>query len=126
MAVTSTYRRAGPVQRFWSVIKDICSRPSGAIGLALVFAHIALALIGPFIDKVRGGHRIVLATTLTDENALIHHMKSHERRIVIIDDAGRIGLRAPGGNEVVRSFLRIVLATQDSVLWVIGIRLPVP
>ena len=65
-----------------------------------------------------------LPGTLTDENALIHHMNSHERRIVIIDDAGRIGLRAPGGNEVVRSFLRIVLATQDSVLWVIGIRLP--
>ena len=49
MAVTSTYRREGPVQRFWSVIKDICSRPSGAIGLALVFSHVALALIGPFI-----------------------------------------------------------------------------
>lgn len=59
-----------------------------------------------------------------DEQGLIDHLNQGTREVIIIDDAGRIGLRAPGGGEVVRCFLRIVLATQENVLWVIGIRLP--
>lgn len=59
-----------------------------------------------------------------DEKGLIDHLNQGTREIIVIDDAGRIGLRAPGGGEVVRCFLRIVLATQENVLWIIGIRLP--
>ena len=34
---------------FKTVLYDICSRPSGAIGLSLVLFHIILALISPYI-----------------------------------------------------------------------------
>ena len=34
---------------FKTVLHDICSRPSGAIGLSLVLFHIILALISPYI-----------------------------------------------------------------------------
>ena len=32
-----------------TVLKDLVSRPSGAIGLSLVLFHIALALVSPYI-----------------------------------------------------------------------------
>lgn len=44
-----TYRRPGPFQRLLLVLQDIVARPSGAIGLALVTAHLVLALIGPWL-----------------------------------------------------------------------------
>jgi len=49
MAHASTYQRPGPVQRFLAVLRDISARPSGAIGLALVFTHLVLAFVGPWI-----------------------------------------------------------------------------
>lgn len=49
MTASTTYRRAGASQRVFGVICDICARPSGAIGLALVVTHVVLALIGPFV-----------------------------------------------------------------------------
>ena len=49
MALTLTYRREGFAQRLIAVIKDISARPSGAIGLTLVVAHLVLAVIGPLI-----------------------------------------------------------------------------
>jgi peptide/nickel transport system permease protein len=35
--------------RLWGVIRDIVSRPSGAVGLTLVITHIVLACISPYI-----------------------------------------------------------------------------
>ena len=35
--------------RFGGIVADMMSRPSGLIGLVLVFSHIAIAVIGPFI-----------------------------------------------------------------------------
>jgi MFS family permease len=51
---------------FFNVSLD-ASRSRILLYLALTLAPFAILgpLIGPFIDKVRGGHRIVLATTLT-------------------------------------------------------------
>jgi peptide/nickel transport system permease protein len=49
MAYSSTYQRPGPVHRLLTVLRDIFSRPSGAIGLSLVISHLVLALIGPWI-----------------------------------------------------------------------------
>lgn len=37
------------LRRILSVLRDVVSRPSGAIGLSLVVAHVLLALIGPLI-----------------------------------------------------------------------------
>lgn len=49
MAHVSEFRRQGWSVRFLGVMKDIAARPSGAIGLALVIAHLALAMIGSLI-----------------------------------------------------------------------------
>jgi len=49
MAETTSLVRPGPIARFGTVISDIMARPSGAIGLTLVFGHLMLALFGPFI-----------------------------------------------------------------------------
>ncbi|MGI9356326.1 MAG: ABC transporter permease [Rhizobiaceae bacterium] len=38
-----------PLSRFFGVIGEIASRPSGLIGLSLVALHVVLALIGPLI-----------------------------------------------------------------------------
>ena len=45
----ATYRRPSPLARFLTVISEIVSRPSGAIGLGLVALHLLLALSGPWI-----------------------------------------------------------------------------
>lgn len=47
MAHTSTYQRLGSIQRLIGVLSDISSRPSGAIGLTLIIAHLVLAVFGP-------------------------------------------------------------------------------
>ncbi|MDH5529596.1 MAG: ABC transporter permease [Paracoccaceae bacterium] len=49
MAVSSTNARPSAAARFTSVLADIASRPSGAIGLSLVLFHLFLALFGPFL-----------------------------------------------------------------------------
>lgn len=49
MAVSSTNARPSAAARFASVLADIASRPSGAIGLSLVLFHLFLALFGPFL-----------------------------------------------------------------------------
>lgn len=43
------YRRPGALARLASVLRDVASRPSGAVGLALVFLHVAVALASPWI-----------------------------------------------------------------------------
>ncbi|MDI3338762.1 ABC transporter permease [Defluviimonas aestuarii] len=49
MAVASTNARPSVASRFLGVIADITSRPSGAIGLALVTFHLFLAIFGPWL-----------------------------------------------------------------------------
>ena len=49
MAHIPTYQRPSAFQRLLLVLQDIMVRPSGAIGLALVSAHLILAVIGPWI-----------------------------------------------------------------------------
>ena len=49
MGAQSTITSRGRSSRFQSVIKDIYSRPSGAIGLTLVLFHLVLAIVGPII-----------------------------------------------------------------------------
>ncbi|MFZ1816205.1 MAG: ABC transporter permease [Rhizobiaceae bacterium] len=49
MDAQSTFTSRGRSSRFQSVIKDIYSRPSGAIGLTLVLFHLFLAIAGPLI-----------------------------------------------------------------------------
>jgi peptide/nickel transport system permease protein len=49
MAVASTNARPSVTSRFLGVIADIVSRPSGAIGLALVTFHLFLAIFGPWL-----------------------------------------------------------------------------
>lgn len=64
MAYSSTYRRPGPAQRLITVLRDISARPSGAIGLALVVAHLILALAGPWIvpfDYTEMNSRLMLS-----------------------------------------------------------------
>jgi peptide/nickel transport system permease protein len=49
MAALTTNMRPSVVTRFRGTIADIVSRPSGAIGLALVTAHLVLAIFGPLL-----------------------------------------------------------------------------
>lgn len=49
MASISFPAGAEPAGRFRTVLRDLLSRPSGAIGLALVLAHIVIALLAPLI-----------------------------------------------------------------------------
>ena len=37
------------LQRIAAVLRDVVSRPSGAIGLSLVIFHVVLALVSPWI-----------------------------------------------------------------------------
>ena len=46
-ATTATSMVSG--NRVVTVLKDLASRPSGAIGLTLVIFHVALALVSPYI-----------------------------------------------------------------------------
>ena len=48
MAVTFA-QKTEPSIRAISVLKDLLSRPSGAIGLSLVLFHVVLALVSPYI-----------------------------------------------------------------------------
>lgn len=47
MASVSLPIGATPARRFRAVMRDLLSRPSGAIGLALVLAHLLMALLAP-------------------------------------------------------------------------------
>lgn len=49
MSVVSVPRQNTRTARFLLVLRDVLSRPSGAIGLSLVVAHLVLALISPLI-----------------------------------------------------------------------------
>lgn len=44
-----TTSKPGRLDRFWIVLWDVASRPSGLIGLTLVLGHIVLALISPWL-----------------------------------------------------------------------------
>jgi len=46
---STTFQRPSRIARLGTVFVDIIARPSGAIGLTLVIAHLVLALIAPFI-----------------------------------------------------------------------------
>ena len=48
MAVTFA-QKTEPSIRAITVLKDLLSRPSGAIGLSLVLFHVVLALVSPYI-----------------------------------------------------------------------------
>ena len=49
MSVASVPNQNTRLARFLSVLRDVMARPSGAIGLSLVVAHLVLAIIGPLI-----------------------------------------------------------------------------
>ena len=88
------------------MIKDICSRPSGAIGLALVFAHIALALIGPLIVPYE--YTAMNAAQMLSQHSAAHWLGT--------DHLGRDTLTRTllGGREAI---LVTGIATPLAVLW---------
>lgn len=49
MSIASVPNQNTRFARFLSVLRDVMARPSGAIGLTLVLAHLVLALISPLI-----------------------------------------------------------------------------
>jgi peptide/nickel transport system permease protein len=49
MSIASVPNQNTRLARFGLVLRDVISRPSGAIGLTLVLAHLVLALISPLI-----------------------------------------------------------------------------
>ncbi|MFV1566708.1 MULTISPECIES: ABC transporter permease [unclassified Phaeobacter] len=49
MTVTTAIPQNTAMGRFRSVLRDVLSRPSGAVGLFLVVFHVVLALISPYI-----------------------------------------------------------------------------
>ena len=49
MSVASVHKENTRLARFLSVLRDVMARPSGAVGLTLVMAHLLLAIISPLI-----------------------------------------------------------------------------
>lgn len=106
MALASTYRREGPAQRLFSVIKDISARPSGAIGLALVIGHLVFALIGP----------LIVPYNFTEMNSALMLTGPSSEHWLGTDHLGRDTLTRTllGGREAI---LVTGIATPVAVLW---------
>ena len=47
--ISATKHKKARLSRFWTILGDVASRPSGAIGLVLVLGHIVLAIISPWL-----------------------------------------------------------------------------
>lgn len=106
MALSSTYQRPGPAIRLLAVMRDIASRPSGAIGLALVMGHLILALVGPWI----------VPYDFTEMNSSLMLSKPSMNHWLGADHLGRDTLTRTllGGREAI---LVTGIATPLAVLW---------
>lgn len=106
MALSSTYQRPGPAIRLLVVMRDIASRPSGAIGLALVMGHLILALVGPWI----------VPYDFTEMNSSLMLSKPSMKHWLGADHLGRDTLTRTllGGREAI---LVTGIATPLAVLW---------
>ena len=102
-AIAARHNRLPP---WLAVLTDMASRPSGAIGLALVFTHVALALIGPWI--VPFDYKAQSATSMLQGPDSMHWLGT--------DHLGRDTLTRTvlGGRE---AMLVTGIATPLSVLW---------
>lgn len=102
----ATYQRPGPLARFLTVISDIVSRPSGAIGLGLVALHLLLALSGPWI----------VPYSYTEMNAGLMLSQPSSAHWLGTDHLGRDTLTRTllGGREAI---LVTGMATPLAVLW---------
>ncbi len=102
----ATYQRPGPLARFLTVISDIVSRPSGAIGLGLVALHLLLALSGPWI----------VPYSFTEMNAGLMLSQPSSAHWLGTDHLGRDTLTRTllGGREAI---LVTGIATPLAVLW---------
>lgn len=102
----ATYQRPGPLARFLTVISDIVSRPSGAIGLGLVALHLLLALSGPWI----------VPYSYTEMNAGLMLSQPSSAHWLGTDHLGRDTLTRTllGGREAI---LVTGIATPLAVLW---------
>ena len=102
----ATYQRPGPLARFLTVISDIVSRPSGAIGLGLVALHLLLALSGPWI----------VPYSYTEMNAGLMLSQPSSANWLGTDHLGRDTLTRTllGGREAI---LVTGIATPLAVLW---------
>ncbi|MEN8746787.1 ABC transporter permease [Marivita sp.] len=102
----ATYRRPSPLARFLTVISDIVSRPSGAIGLGLVALHLLLALSGPWI----------VPYSYTEMNAGLMLSQPSSANWLGTDHLGRDTLTRTllGGREAI---LVTGIATPLAVLW---------
>ena len=102
----TTYQRPGPFARFLTVIGDIVSRPSGAIGLGLVALHLLLALLGPWI----------VPYSYTEMNAGLMLSQPSSSHWLGTDHLGRDTLTRTllGGREAI---LVTGIATPLAVLW---------
>lgn len=102
----TTYQRPGPLARFLTVIGDIVSRPSGAIGLGLVALHLLLALLGPWI----------VPYSYTEMNAGLMLSQPSSAHWLGTDHLGRDTLTRTllGGREAI---LVTGIATPLAVLW---------
>lgn len=102
----ATYQRPGPLARFLTIISDIVSRPSGAIGLGLVALHLLLALSGPWI----------VPYSYTEMNAGLMLSQPSSAHWLGTDHLGRDTLTRTllGGREAI---LVTGMATPLAVLW---------
>ncbi len=106
MSVAATNTRPTFVSRFVGVLSDIASRPSGAIGLALVTLHLFLAIFGPWL--VPYDYKAVDATSILQGPSAAHWFGT--------DHLGRdtFSRTVLGGREAI---LVTGIATPIAVLW---------
>jgi peptide/nickel transport system permease protein len=106
MAAIAPALRPTVATRFLGTVRDMASRPSGAIGLALVSLHVALALIGPLI--VPYDYRAQDATLMLQGSSAAHWLGN--------DHLGRdiLSRTLLGGREAI---LVTSIATPVAVLW---------
>ena len=106
MTPSTTFQRPSRIVRLGTVFVDIVARPSGAIGLTLVIAHLVLALIAPFI----------VPYDFTEMNAMLVMSSSSSQHWLGTDHLGRDTLTRTlmGGREAI---LVTGIATPLAVMW---------
>lgn len=106
MTPSTTFQRPNRIARLGTVFVDIIARPSGAIGLTLVIAHLVLALIAPFI----------VPYDFTEMNATLVMAQPSSLHWLGTDHLGRDTLTRTlvGGREAI---LVTGIATPLAVMW---------
>lgn len=99
-------QRPGALSRFFTVLRDVAARPSGAIGLTLVLGHIVLAILSPWL--VSYDHKAMDSALILDGPSAEHWLGSdHLGRDIFsrVLQGGRIALLVTG------------IATPIALLW---------